>query len=63
MVSHMAAEDCHVATYMNDEYGIVVSKETKVKNELESRRQKVRYMHNGKVYKSKNKFLEAIADL
>lgn len=63
MVSHMAAEDYHVATYMNDEYGIVVCKQTKVKNELEFGRSTVHYMHNGKVYKSKKKFLEAVAEL
>lgn len=63
MVSHMAAEDFHVATYMNDEYGIVVSKQTRMKDGTVFGRSTVHYMHNGKLYKSKKKFLEAISDM
>lgn len=62
-VSHMAAEDFHVFTYMNDEYGILVSREIRMKNGTVYGRSTVHYMHNGKLYKSKKKFLEAIAYL
>jgi len=59
MVSHLAMEDEHCSSYVNEEYGIGICRHTKKKSEFEFGRSYTHYWYKGVVYKTKKKFLEA----
>lgn len=63
MVSHLALEHEHASTYINEEYGFSVCKHVKKKDDFTYGRTYIHYMYQGKVYKTKQKFLEAIKDV
>ena len=63
MESHIAMADEHITTYINEQYGFVMCKRTKKKDEFTYGRTITHYMFRGVVYKSLPKFLEAIKDV
>lgn len=63
MQSHIAIENEHVATYVNDDYGFIMQVITKKKNEFEFGRSKRHFIYKGKRYRSLPKFLDAIKDV
>lgn len=63
MVSHLAMEHEHAATYTNEVYGISICVHTKKKDDFSFGRSYTHYMYRGVVYKSKKKFLDAIKDV
>lgn len=63
MESHMAIEDAHIASYINDDYGFIMQVSTKKKNEFEFGRSTRHFIYKGKRYRSLPKFLEAIKDI
>ena len=63
MESHMAMEDAHIASYVNDDYGFIMQVTTKKKNEFEFGRSTRHFIYKGKRYRSLPKFLEAIKEI
>ena len=63
MQSHVAMEDEHIASYVNDDYGFIMQVITKKKNEFKFGRSKRHFIYKDKRYRSLPKFLEAIKDL
>lgn len=61
--SHVSMEHEHSTTYVNTDYGFVMSKHTKAKNGFTYGRTRTLYRYKGKVYTSLPMFLEAIKDV
>lgn len=62
-LSHLSMAHEHCTVYANDDYNIRVCLHTAVKRDGTFGRTYTHYSHNGIVYKTKAKFLEAIKDL
>lgn len=62
-MSHMSMENEHTTTYTNREYGFTMCTHTKCKDGIPCGRTVVHYLYKDKVYKSLDKFLEAIKDV
>ncbi len=64
-VSHLSMEDMHCITYMSDDKRFGFSDYVPFKDGEPDRRKKSYriYMINGKVYKTKGKFLKALAEV
>ena len=62
-VSHMSMEDEHVTTYASDDNKIGFCDHVPFKNGEPHGRSYRHYWLNGKVYKTKKKFIEAIKEL
>ena len=62
-VSHLNMEHEHCSVYANDDYGFAMCKRTKVVDGVSCGRTITHYKHNGKVYKSLPKFVEAIKNV
>ena len=64
-VSHLNMEDMHCTTYISDDKRFGFCDHVPFKNGEPDRRKKSyrHYMINGKVYKTKGKFLKALADV
>ena len=62
-VSHLAMEHEHASSYVNDEYHIGMCVHVTRKPNGEFGRSYRHFRYDGKVYKSKNKLLEAIKEL
>lgn len=60
--SHMSMEDEHTTTYFSDDNKIGFCDHVPFKNGEPCGRATRHYWLDGKVYKSKNKFLEALKD-
>lgn len=62
-VSHLSMVDMHITTYVSDDGRIGFSDHVRYKNDQPTGRSYRDYMIDGKVYKSKKKFLEALTTL
>ena len=64
-VSHLSMEDMHCTTYISDDNRFGFCDHVPFTDGHPDRRKKSyrHYMINGKVYKTKEKFLEALADV
>lgn len=63
MQSHMAMEDEHIATYINEQYGFVMIVRTPKKDEFTFGRAKRHFVYRGVTYKTLPKFMGAIKDV
>lgn len=61
-VVHLSMEDEHLTTYMSEDRRLGFCDHVHYKDEMPKGRAYRHYMIDGKVYKSKEKFLEALAD-
>ena len=64
-VSHLSMEDMHCTTYISDDKRFGFCDDVPFKDGEPNRRKKTyrHYMINGKWYKTKEKFLEALAEV
>lgn len=63
MQSHLAMEDEHIATYVNDQYGFMMIVRTPKKDEFTFGKAKRHFVYRGVTYKTLPKFMEAIKDV
>lgn len=62
MVCHLSMEDEHVATYENNNKRLGVCVHTKKKDDFTFGRSYRHYRIDGKIYRSRRKFIEALKD-